>query len=245
MGYQDKDDLEGGAVPPVTERGPWVATTTGRMWSLFDPRPSDVHLTDIAYGLSRICRYGGQIRVDREFYSVAEHSSLMTVWMIGKGIIQTREDALKCHLHDAPEAFLGDMKTPLKALMPEYKVIETGTDAVISEAFGLDRATLSHAAIKEVDIRIRMDEREALIAEPALGNQKRVVWEKTPGLTGIDVEIRGLLPFEACRNFLETFLICCDLPSSDPDLDDRLFRFQEEARSALRDLSGPGAPAPS
>lgn len=153
---------------PVTERGGWLATATGQMWSIEHPHPRDVNIRDIAAGLSRQCRYAGQIRVTLDFYSVCEHSVLMTVWAMKAGIILSREDALAFMMHDASEAFFGDMPTPLKALLPEYKRLENQAQDVISEAFGITGNTIiEKSQIKEVDVRIRLDERLVLSEEPA------------------------------------------------------------------------------
>lgn len=65
--------------------GAWLATASGGMWSIEDPREDQVHLRDIAAGLSRTCRYGGQISEGAEFYSVAEHSVIMTSWAFREG----------------------------------------------------------------------------------------------------------------------------------------------------------------
>lgn len=204
----------------VTERGPWLATSSGNMWSILEPAPEDVHLIDIVVGLARTCRYGGQIREDAEFYSVAEHCALMVKWMIANELITDREDALKVLFHDASEAFLGDIPTPLKALIPEYKVIEDRCQDVIDAAFGLDDTGISHGQMKVVDIRIRDDERSAMIAEPALSLQRTIHWEKHPGYESLGVEVRGLSPQEARREFVECYeMICRDLPLRNPALD--------------------------
>lgn len=197
-------------IPPVIERGAWIATASGGMWSLIAPHPSDVKISDIAAGLSRSCRYAGQIRDDVDFYAVSEHSVLMLEWLEAQGGIEYCEDGLKILLHDASEAFLVDMASPLKAILPEFRAIEDRAQAAIEEAFGLEASRLSKEMIKSIDIRIRMDEREALINEPALSHQKRVVWEHTPEMEGLGVHIRGLSPRAARSTFLEAFHRVCE-----------------------------------
>lgn len=225
---------------PVTERGPWLATSTGNMWSILEPDKSDVHLIDIVVGLARTCRYGGQIREDADFYSVAEHCTLMVKWMLANAMLHFREDALKVLLHDASEAFLGDIPTPLKALIPAYKVIEDRCQDVIDAAFGLDAAKITHAEIKNVDIRIRDDERSAMIAEPAQSLQRKIFWEKHPGLEPLGVEVRGLPPQDARREFVDCYeLICRELPLRNPELDEihqRQLRSLPEIRRREADL---------
>ncbi len=56
-------------------RGDWMQTATGRQFWPMDPRPHEVFIEDIAHALSMICRFGGHCR---RFYSVAEHSVLIS-----------------------------------------------------------------------------------------------------------------------------------------------------------------------
>lgn len=218
----------------VIERGSWMATSVGGMWSILDPHPADVNVIDIASGLSRVCRYGGQIRHDFELYSVSEHSVLMLEWMEGQGQIESVEDGLRVLLHDGSEAFLGDMTSPLKALMPEFREVEDRCQNVIDQAFGIYNAVLTHKDIKKVDVRIRMDERETLINEPALTSQKRATWEHTPDMEGLDVNIRGLLPSAARDEFLTAFLRICQTYSfRNPQTEDLIARHVETASRFL------------
>lgn len=83
-------------------------TYTGRKFSLSDPDPADVDIIDIAVGLSRICRWAGQ---GAYFLSVAEHSVAMSRMV-------TRKSALQALMHDAAEAYIGDISRPMKKLCP-------------------------------------------------------------------------------------------------------------------------------
>lgn len=116
---------------PVSERGAWLATSTGGMWSIEHPATRDVDIRDVAAGLSRNCRYNGQITEDCDFLSVAEHSTAMTKWAVAEGAVTTAEAALMVLLHDASEAYFGDMVTPLKNMIPDFRGIEDRAQAVI------------------------------------------------------------------------------------------------------------------
>lgn len=94
--------------------GDWMTTYTGGMFWLLDPRPEEVFIEDIAHALSLICRYNGHIK---GFYSVAQHSILVSQNC-------NRDYALHGLLHDAAEAYVGDLISPIKRLLPNYKVIE-------------------------------------------------------------------------------------------------------------------------
>ncbi|MQQ09092.1 HD domain-containing protein [Epibacterium sp. SM1979] len=118
-----------------------AAIWTGTCYmDLLDPNPAEIHLTDIARALSRLARFNG---FGRAFYSVAEHS----VWCVrvfevhAAGDIYSdpvlRDIARDILLHDAPEAYLGDVTSPLKAHLPDYQRLETRMAAAIAARFNL------------------------------------------------------------------------------------------------------------
>jgi hypothetical protein len=107
--------------------GYWGVTFTGRQFWPRDPRPGDICIEDIAHALSLVCRFGGMCRT---FYSVAQHSVLVS---------ETCEDENAFHglLHDATEAYLGDIIRPLKRELSGYKVLEAMWAKAIGRAFKL------------------------------------------------------------------------------------------------------------
>lgn len=72
---------------------------------------------EIAHALGNICRYSGH---SLRFYSVAEHSVLVAMLCEQMGLA----DPFEGLLHDGHEAYLVDMPSPWKALLPEYRKIE-------------------------------------------------------------------------------------------------------------------------
>jgi len=154
--------LCGAVILPASEptrTGDWIATFSGVKWFITNPHPDDVRIEDIAHALSLICRYGGQCR---EFYSVAQHS-LIVASEVKKN---SSSHSLILHglLHDAAEAYLGDMVRPLKATMPRYKLIEHVTEGVIAAALDLPPLTLEQRAIiKHFDNVALMTERRDLV----------------------------------------------------------------------------------
>lgn len=135
-------------------RGDWMQTFTGRAFFPLDARVEDIDELDIAHALSLLCRYGGHAR---RFYSVAEHCVLMSEAV-------APEHALWALLHDATEAYVGDVVRPLKRHLPEYVAIEDRLMGVICARFGLKPGM--PAAVKEADNRILLDERAALLSAP-------------------------------------------------------------------------------
>ena len=108
------------------ESGPTIMLQSGAWFDFGAPASSNFTIEDIAHGLANICRYAGQCR---KFYSVAEHSVLVSETAVGLEF-----DAL---LHDAAEAFMGDITRPLKQMLPEYKKIEKDVEEAILTKFGL------------------------------------------------------------------------------------------------------------
>lgn len=92
---------------PSARRGDYIQTLKGRRFWPADPRPEEVDIEEIAHALSNLCRFTGHCS---EFYSVAQHS--VFVWQIG-GRLPGRP-GLWYLLHDASEAYTGDINRPLK-----------------------------------------------------------------------------------------------------------------------------------
>lgn len=129
----------------------WFQTFTGRQFWPTDPRPEDFDLRDIATGLSQICRFNGHTNA---FYSVAQHSVLVSR-------IVPPELAWEGLMHDAAEAYIGDVIRPLKHALPDYRAIETRLEEVLAERFGLKYPWPPE--IKEADNVLLMTERRDLV----------------------------------------------------------------------------------
>jgi hypothetical protein len=218
----------------MTLEGGWLATASGGMWSIENPQETQVRLRDLAAGLSRTCRYAGQLSEAAGFYSVAEHSVIMTSWAHRSGLIRTRSEALMYLLHDGSEAYFGDMPTPLKALIPAFRELEDRSQRVIFNAFGVGPGLVSahKPELKRVDTRIRLDEREVMILEPALSAGRDALWRQEPGMQPLGVTPQLLEPAEARTAYLCAFAWAFDaLPD---DVGDR--PAISDARSHLMDL---------
>lgn len=89
-------------------------THSNRVINFLEPEKSDIHIDDIVHHLSMIPRFGGKL--DRH-YSVLDHS--VYVGMIAKTFLKADDEtAFAALMHDAQEAFLGDIPSPLKSLLP-------------------------------------------------------------------------------------------------------------------------------
>lgn len=131
---------------------------SGRMVNPLEMTVDDVDLGDIAHALSLVCRYGGHAS---RHYSVAEHSLLVERLVRSEG--GDPEMCLWALLHDASEAYLGDVIRPLKRLtaFTEYRVVESRVQAVICEKFGL--AFQMPEAVKNADNRLLANEAAVLM----------------------------------------------------------------------------------
>lgn len=130
---------------------PWVQTASGGRFNLYRPSPKEVCIRDIAEALAKTCRFNGHTQY---FYSVAQHSCLVTDLI-------TSVDALPYGLlHDAHEAYTGDLTTPVRNLLSMeagydiWEKINADINRVIHEAFGLKwppHPTLAKL-VKEADL---------------------------------------------------------------------------------------------
>jgi len=162
-----------------------LATWTGKHVDYANPSPEQIDINDIAIALSRECRYAGHLR---EFYSVAQHSVICSA-------IVDDDLALEALLHDASKAYLKDITSPLKALLPDYKTIEARFDAVIRRRFGLPE--LGSEQVKKADIVVLATEIRDLI-EPGMIRPPL-------GVTPMQLKIAPEQPERARDAFLRRF----------------------------------------
>lgn len=148
------------------ERGSYIQISSGDIFDPFDPDPDKITLGVLASALGNQCRFTGHVG---RFYSVAEHS-------VHVSRIVPPEDAKYGLLHDASEAFIGDMSSPLKGeteLGRLYREVEQPLQAMIMHKFGLDgrlpdSVTQADEAMREIErlhLLPRTDEGDELWAE--------------------------------------------------------------------------------
>lgn len=105
-------------------------TFTGKIIDPYDVRPEDVDVLDVAHQLAMECRWGGTVQ---RFMSVAEHS-------VRVSRACDPADAKWGLLHDASEAYLGDVRKPIKECgdFEAYRAAEARCMAAVCARFGLD-----------------------------------------------------------------------------------------------------------
>lgn len=175
---------------PDLQSATTMQTYTGEMFDVFTPNKDQIQTRDISHALSMLCRYGGH---SRNFYSVAEHSFLMAEYFFDRKEYDLARAAL---LHDATEAYMGDIIRPLKLRLPLYREVENTLQAMIFTKYGIPPEMPEK--VKQADLRIVNDERAALLHErpwsPAID-----------ALPYLDVEIHSWFPIEAEQKFLDMF----------------------------------------
>src|SRR5919108_4617314 len=140
--------------PPAP--GPYLQTVSGRRVNPFDPDPDQLDAGDIARALANQCRFGGHSRV---FYSVAQHSVLVSQLVEQRG--GDVEDAFAALMHDATEAYLGDMPHPLKHRSPlgaAFKEAEARLEVALRDRFQIKPHV---GEIKRADRALLATERRA------------------------------------------------------------------------------------
>lgn len=143
-------------------RIPITATDLGRINTISGceinylvPSKSTLTIKDIAAGLSKESRFAGQTST---FYSVAQHSVLVMA-------LAPAELSMAALLHDASEAFMKDIPSPLKTLLPDYKRIEKELQEHILSVCGIE--------IEKQEAIKKYDHEALLIEEEYLFNYRR------------------------------------------------------------------------
>ncbi|MNJ96676.1 hypothetical protein D3C87_144050 [compost metagenome] len=139
--------------PEIVEKS-WVITVSGNRFSILKPDPADVKIEDIACALARQARFNGHTRF---FYSVGQHSCL------GAQVAPTKDLALDMLFHDATEAYVGDLVSPVKALLPDFELIESRIHWAIAQKFNLEYPMPK--VIKQIDRRLLATEVRDLITK--------------------------------------------------------------------------------
>lgn len=161
-------------------------TASGKLINIYNPHPDSIMLYDIANALGKLCRFGGHIN---DFYSVAQHSMLVAAMC---------ETDIKMEglMHDAAEAFVGDMIKPLKTIVGRsYDDVEDRFMRVIVEKFELNMMNMHR--VKQYDIAALDIEHHYL----QLGERKQ--WDLAA--SAYKLPSRLLPPAEARVEFLLAF----------------------------------------
>lgn len=171
-----------------------IETASGHTFDYDNMSVNAIRTQDIALSLGKQCRYNGH---GAEFYSVAEHCFLLSNYALAT----FDDDDLALHLlmHDASEAYVSDVPSPLKAKLGEaWTELEAQVTDLIEFKYGLqfDR----HPMVHELDKRICLDEKAVLYPK----SRYRWIAEQA-GLEPIGIKICCFNPFEAAIAFIHQY----------------------------------------
>ena len=125
----------------------FITTIGGRSFDPLAPATEEIDIHDIAHSLSLICRANGHFS---EFFSVARHCINCAREAEARGAGARMQ--LLCLLHDATEAYVGDMTRPLKRQLPYYCECEARLHRRILERFGIPSENPSETGtVREID----------------------------------------------------------------------------------------------
>lgn len=141
----------------------WIQTYSGFSFEFTNPSQEAICLVDIAHALGMQCRYNGHCK---QFYSVAEHSYWASIRAADiaaakaqKGEL-TREQGLAIAraalMHDAAEAYVGDMVKPLKSIsgMEMFTYAETYIIEQICKKYPFPTDPVANAIVHQADMEM-------------------------------------------------------------------------------------------
>ena len=190
----------------------WVQTRSGRAVDLLDTKPEQIFAQDIAVQLARLPRWNGAtIGRPDDIYPVAMHSVLVAQLLPHDAPPALRLVAL---LHDAAEAFTGDMPSPLKwairhvlrrngCSVDPFRYISESIQDAVHLAAGIGSIPPGwHDAIKRADMRaLALEDRYLMAPHPRL-------WIPLPDVSRAAVQPIPCSPQAASSSFLYNLHRC-------------------------------------
>jgi 5'-deoxynucleotidase YfbR-like HD superfamily hydrolase len=171
--------------------GNWITTFTGKRFYPLDPREEDIDIVDIAHSLSILNRFTGHTEFP---FSVGQHS-LHVSYALDTELNQSKQVQLAGLLHDASEAYVNDLATPLKRMLPEYCSAEKAILDCIDSKFNI---ATHDPVVKEADTRALVTEARRLCSGET--------WYKTsPWPAPYSYEIKEVPWREIKQEFLDRF----------------------------------------
>ena len=157
-----------------TREDAWIQTASGLVFKPWAPTPDMVRIEDVAHALSHLCRFNGHTAF---LYTVGQHSILGADEMVALDVQQCvalwgldrRRLAMLFLLHDAAEAYVGDVVSPIKRHAANFfGPLEMAVQLTIFEAAGVrPPSEEEQKVITYVDLRMLATEKRDLHhAEP-------------------------------------------------------------------------------
>lgn len=166
----------------------YIETYTGRKFDVLNPQSEDISIIDIAHALSMMCRFSGHCK---RFYSVSQHSVLVSLNSPGYELWGL--------LHDASEAYLSDIVSPVKPHLANYKELETNIMKAICNKFDLPEKMPKEVHVADVEM-LRVEAYHLMTSKgvnwKANAESDNPIWE---------MDLNPLAPEKAKLLFLERF----------------------------------------
>lgn len=162
-----------------------ILTYSGGFYNFAEPSLSVYTIEDVAQALSMTCRFGGHTR---KFYSVCQHA-VMVSYLVAE------ENAREGLHHDDVEAFLTDIPSPLKQLLPDYKNYEHKAEEDHARRFNLRFPY--PADVKRADLIMLASEMKSLM--PRMQNE----YDLLRGVIPLKAEVKPWSPEKAKREYLK------------------------------------------
>jgi uncharacterized protein len=171
----------------------YIMTFSRKKFYPFQPITEDINIADISHALSNLCRFVGHTE---DFYSVAQHSVIVSEILASQGFASDIQFAGL--MHDATEAYLGDIATPIKVKLDTYNLAEDHLAEAIARKFNIDWDLSTIKAVGRADIIAFHSE-----ARDLMGNPQE--WQERDTYEVISERILPLNPREARLFFLNRF----------------------------------------
>ncbi len=189
----------------------YFITHSGERVDIATISAEQIHIEDIAHHLTNIQRYNGAIDLDKS-YSVAQHCINVASYIYE--VTKNVELARYALLHDAAEAYLGDIISGVKAHLPDYQFMESRVESLIYKKYSVrdSMRVFGHGLVKAVDKSILLDESKAIFPQ-----YYNAFAEQYPELEPLGIVIN---PHHTKQEVYDKFMLCC-----------KLFRVIDEGRA--------------
>jgi len=165
----------------------------------------DINIKEISHNIARICRFAGGVnRVN--FYSVAEHSVIVARAAQEIFPFASPSVYMAALLHDAHEAYIGDIILPVKWILDSQKLsdLKHSLQKKVARAFYFNPKILDCAGgILAIDRAVGDIEASKFYDGEWWRDWSAFLRPLTP--KKIAAMIRGLSPVKADKEFLATF----------------------------------------
>ena len=143
--------------------------SSGKLFNLYDLNIDEIDIEDIIHSLAKTCRYGGHVKRGL-FYSVAEHSCLVTSIIEFNHADNYQREAL---FHDVAETYVQDIIKPLQVCYSEYEEFHQRVHEKIAEKFNIPKI-LSPEVQEADEIAYWIEKRDILECETSVSDLAKI-----------------------------------------------------------------------